>query len=138
MGKNETIERKQLVPIIADYIKACAARMGERNSLQLAIRHTDWGNRINGVWRWSSSEITVGDDKYTIRDRQVTDPYFLTIVENTLKESGVKGKIFTEPQWVGADKFSRLEIYTPPCQEFNRLNDLAEGITREQGQGLKR
>lgn len=131
MGKNETIERKQLVPIIADYIKACAARMGERNSLQLAIRHTDWGNRINGVWRWSSSEITVGDDKYTIRDRQVTDPYFLTVVENALKESGVKGKIFTEPQWVGADKFSRLEIYTPPCQEFNRLNDLLKRLTRK-------
>ena len=69
--------------------------MGERNNLQLAIRHDDWGNRINGVWKWSSSEITVGDDKYTIRDRQVTDEHFLVVVENALKESGVRVDILS-------------------------------------------
>lgn len=135
MGKRETIERKQLKPIITDYIKACVARMGERNSLQLAIRHDDWGSRINGVWKWSSSEITVGDNKYTIRDRQVTDEHFLTVVENALKESGIRGKVFSEPYWPGnftkVDRFSRLEIFAPPCQEFNRLNDLLKGLTRK-------
>ena len=135
MGKKETIERKQLKPIIEAYIKECAARMGERSNLQLAIRHDDWGNRINGVWKWSSSEITVGNDKYTIRDRQVTDEHFLAVVENALKESGIRGKIFTEPYWPGTytkvDRFSRLEIFAPSCQEFNRLNDLLKGLTRK-------
>ncbi len=128
MGKETTIERKQLAPVIAAYIKECAAKMGDQNAVDAAIKHTDWGGRINGKWKWSSSEITVGYDKYIIKDREVTDEYFLDVMKNALKESQVRGKVFTEPYYPGnftkVDRFSRLTIFAPPCQEFVRLRNL--------------
>lgn len=129
MGKhNEVIERSQITSVITEYIKSCASRIGDKSNLQLDIRHDDWGNRLNGVWKWISSEIRVGQDTYRITDRQVTVDYFLSAVENALKESGVRGKVFTETYYPGnftkAYRFSRLEIFAPPCQEFRRLNDI--------------
>lgn len=129
MSKLEDIDRKQLTPIIVGYIRECALKMGKDTNMKLHIAHHEWGARLKGRWVWSSSEIEVGGNSYKISDKEVNDAFFLAVVEDALKESGVKGKISTVPSMGSGyyhqeERFDRLEIFAPPCKEFNRLNEV--------------
>lgn len=124
MKRVENITREQVTKLIVKLIKECAKNMGNSTNIEVGIGHSNW---INGNKKWAYSEIRFGGCSYIFKDKEITEYDFIRLLENALKESGVKGKVFYDVCgdgiWTSKQAiFRRLEIFAKPCKEFRELN----------------
>jgi hypothetical protein len=123
------MEGKELVKIIVEFIKEQKKLMGDKSNITLPIEYNNWGARINGKFIWKSTTIMLGNKELEITDREISESSFVSILENALDESGVKGRVFSrkcgDGYWCPKETyFERVDIYGKPCKEFNELNRL--------------
>ena len=126
MEKIENISRDELIKRISSFIKNEYNNIGNKTNVELPIFHSNW---MNGLKRWSHSEIKFGGICYSFNDKEIDEYSFITILNKALETSGIKGKVFFDEYGDGfwskkVAIFRRLEIFGKPCKEFNELNKI--------------
>ena len=135
----ENVTREELANALGKYIKGMVKNMGEKTNMKLPISLTNWGSRINGQWKWTSTEVAVrnGYDttKYIFKDKQIDDETFANMLRKVVADNAVRAFVVTEEYstgWYSKEvRFKHIEVFAAPCKEFTKLSNMIAKYTNK-------
>lgn len=126
MIKVENISRKHLVMNISIYLKKCAKSMTADN-VTADIELHNWYCGFGRDSKWSYTEIRVDDTQYIVKDKEITDESFVSILNDAIATAKVRAKVvydtYGDGYWTPKQTlFRRVQVFSKPCKEFIALS----------------
>ena len=126
MIKVENISRKHLVMNISIYLKKCSKSMTADN-VTADIELHNWCCGFGRDSKWSYTEIRVDDTQYIVRDKEITDESFVSILNDAIATAKVRAKVvydtYGDGYWTPKQTlFRRVQVFSKPCKEFITLS----------------
>lgn len=134
--ERETITRQELALLMVKRLKEWQKAMGDATNKVVPLGIANWGNRRDGRWHWTSTEIKVGNRSFEFKDRQIDDKEFINMINKALADSAVRGHIKSMEFGYGYSKevrFEHLEILARPFKEFTKLTNM---LLKYSGKGI--
>lgn len=126
MVKVENISRKHLVMNISIYLKKCSKSMTTDN-VTADIELHNWYCGFGRDSKWSYTEIRVDDTQYIVKDKEITDESFVSILNDAIATAKVRAKVvydtYGDGYWTPKQTlFRRVQVFSKPCKEFITLS----------------
>jgi hypothetical protein len=134
--ERETITRQELALLMVKRLKEWQKAMGDATNKVVPLGIANWGNRRDGRWYWTTTEINVGKRSFEFKDRQIDDEEFINMVNKALADSGVRGHVKSMEFGYGYSKevrFEDVEILARPFKEFTKLTNM---LLKYSGKGI--
>lgn len=127
MDKNKESLIKAIAKAIKESAKGINGNVYCYANVPIELRN--WGAGWGNKWKWSSSEIKVGNETYKFTDKEVTDQEMISLAKQALELSGCKGKVLYDEcgdgYWISKTySFNGIKVYGEPCNEFKELNKM--------------
>ena len=126
MVKVENISRKHLIMNISIYLKKCSKSMTADN-MTADIELHNWYCGFGKNSKWSYTEIRVDDTQYIVREKEITDESFVSILNDAIATAKVRAKVvydtYGDGYWTPKQTlFRRVQVFSKPCKEFITLS----------------
>jgi hypothetical protein len=126
MKQIENINIKEFTSILSNYIKSTSKKMVKTTNMVMDLDFANWMSGMGRDKKWFRTEVKFDGNSYIFTEKEITDEKFISILNDALAISGVRGRVVYDVcgdgYWLPKTYyFKSLEIFTKPCKEFISL-----------------